>query len=160
MHASIFILIVKSIMAWLIVAFTCLAGEIFIEDLRAFQFFVSFWPTATILLFILFLYGILTLYVTLDWNSRYYTINSKGVIIHEGIISSKAILYDMAAMESIALEQGLFGKLFNFGTLEFYNPHLHLAQKLKIRDIPDPHKEAQFIERMHPNPVSFIATES
>lgn len=83
------------------------------------------------------------------------------MIIHEGIISSKAIQYDIAAIESIALEQGLFGKLFSFGTLEFYNPpHLHLTQKLKIRDIPDLPKEAQFIEHMHPNPVSFIVPGS
>jgi len=58
------------------------------------------------------LYGVLVLYVTLDWNSRYYTINGKGVIVHEGVIFSKAIQYDMAAIESVALEQGLFGKAF------------------------------------------------
>jgi uncharacterized membrane protein YdbT with pleckstrin-like domain len=160
MRASVFVLIVKSAIAWLIIAFAYLVAAMFISDFHSLQLFIFFWPSATILLFILLLYGVLVLYVTLDWNSRYYTINGKGVIVHEGVIFSKAIQYDMAAIESVALEQGLFGKLFNFGTLEFYNPHLHLTQKLKIHDIPNPHKEAQFIEHLHPNPVSFISAGS
>jgi hypothetical protein len=61
----------KSIIAWVAVAFIYLIGAMLISDLDAFKFFIAFWPSVTILLLILSLYGVLILYVTLDWNSRY-----------------------------------------------------------------------------------------
>ena len=158
MHKSITVLLAKGLVAWLIVAVIYLIGGVFISASNAqqipangiIQSAANFWPSITVTLIVLFLYGALILYITLDWITYYFILDSKSVISHGGIISSKEESYDMAGIESVEVIQGLLGRLFNFGTLVLFNPILE--KELTLRNIPDPCAEAQFIEKMHPNP--------
>ena len=156
-HKSLVVLLVKGFIAWALIAIVYLAGAMFISrstDLLnssvMLQNVANFWPSITVSLIVLFLYGLLTLFITLDWIYTYYILDSKAVVTSKGILFSKEGRYDMAGIESIVVDQGLIGKLFGFGTLILFNPILE--RELKLRSIPDPYMEARFVQRMHPNP--------
>ncbi len=158
MHKSLTVLLLKGLIAWLMIAVIYLIGGVFIsgtnslsgQNTAILQAVNAFWPSVTVSIIVLFLYGALILYITLDWIMNYYILDSKVLVTKHGIIFTKEIGYDLGGLESMEVTQGLFGQLFNFGTLVLTNPLLD--KKLKLRYIPDPYTEAQFIHRMHPNP--------
>lgn len=61
---------------------------------------------------IFFIYTIL-----LHWINRRYYINASHLIVRKGIFTTKERIYDLKNLKSITVTQGVFGKLFNFGTL-------------------------------------------
>lgn len=157
-HKSITVLLFKGLIGFLIVVVVYLIGGFFISSAGstslsttpAVQNLANFWPSITASVSVLFLYGILILYITLDWINNFYILDSKAVVTRRGIIFSKEGSYDMAGIESVEVSQGLFGKIFNFGTLILFNPILE--RDLKLNFIPDPYAEGKFIQSMHPNP--------
>lgn len=64
---------------------------------------------------------ILTFFVVLQWINHYYEITSSKVFHRHGIIWRKEDTYDMSLVTSIGIKQSLFGRIFNYGTLFFYD---------------------------------------
>ncbi len=64
---------------------------------------------------------ILTLFVVLQWINRYYEITSSKIYYRRGIIWRKEDRYDLTQVRSIGVQQDLLGRIFNFGTLFFYD---------------------------------------
>ncbi len=157
-HRSITVLLFKGLVAWLLFVVIYIIVGVAISALSsassgttiALQALIKFWPSVTASIIILFLYGGLVLYITLDWIMNYYILDRKDLVTKFGILFTREVSYDLGGLESMEITQGLFGKLFNFGTLTLSNPVLD--RKLKLRSIPEPYAEAQFIHRMHPNP--------
>jgi|GEM_PF-4610394 len=165
-HTSIFVPIVKIIMTGLLAMFIYFllalafsssavssAGNPAIS-----QSIILLWTSGAVLLIELVIYIVMVVYMLLSWSKHYYVINSQAVLMYDGIIFSKSKSYDMAGVESIEVDQGLIGKIFNFGTLKLFNPRL--AKEITFHRIPDPNQEAGFIHGMHPNPVAFIVNKS
>lgn len=157
MHRSLTVLLLKGFIALVMVAAVYLIGAFLISGLNVTsssttitQAAALFWPSIIVSIIVLFLYGGLILYITLDWIMHYYIIDSKVLVTKIGIIFTRETSYDLGGLDSMEVTQGLFGRLFNFGTLTLSNPILE--RELKLRFIPDPYKEAQFIHRMHPDP--------
>jgi hypothetical protein len=50
----------------------------------------------------------------------------------------------MSNVETVTIEQGLLGRVFNFGTLAIFNPVLN-QDCLYLEDIPNPHKYAKIL---------------
>jgi uncharacterized membrane protein YdbT with pleckstrin-like domain len=155
-HKSITVLLLKGLIGFLIVSAIYLIGAIFISVANSAtqgavpvaQSLINFWPSISVSLVVLFLYALLILFITLDWITSYYILDGKSVITHSGIILSKEGSYDMAGIESVEISQGLFGKIFNFGTLTLFNPIL--KRDLKLKYVPDPYVKGRLIQHMHP----------
>ena len=64
---------------------------------------------------------ILTLYIVLQWINEYYEITPERIVYRRGIIWRKVDEYDFVHIRSLGIEQGLFGRVFNFGSLRVFD---------------------------------------
>jgi uncharacterized membrane protein YdbT with pleckstrin-like domain len=165
-HTSLFVPVVKIVMTGLLAMFIYFLLALAFSNSAALsagssaiaQSIILLWTSGAVLLIVLLIYLAMVIYIILSWSRHYYVINSQAVLMYDGIIFSKSKSYDMAGVESIEVDQGLIGKIFNFGTLKLYNPRLE--KEITFHRIPDPNQEAGFIHGMHPNPVAFIVNKS
>jgi len=164
LHQSVIFLLFKGAVAWLIGLVLLLVLE---SSWRALLNFFSgsesqpmtfteipiittTYPWLTGLYILLFVfYGWVVLLIVLHWIYNYYIIEPKNIISRNGIIFSKEARFNMELLQSVAVRQGFFGKIFNYGTIELFNPELE--KKVFLRNIPDPYKESKFIEKLCPN---------
>ncbi len=104
------------------------------------------------------LYGGLLLYVVLSWIFEYYIIRPDAIVVRQGILFSHEHLYQMEDIKSIEVHESFWGKLFMFGTIEFF---AHRAQqKVFLRSIENPHSVAAHIHEMHPAPETVELTSA
>ena len=159
-HKSILVLLLKGGAAWLLATILLVSLEQLTGLFTAFQTqtpnltLTSTAPTISSVLIIRligqFCYGLLVLYIVLNWLYEFYITQPSGIIVRRGIIFSKEIQYSLGAIQSIGVQQGILGRIFNFGTVILYNPVL--KSDLKLEFIHNPYGEAQFIQKIHPNP--------
>jgi membrane protein YdbS with pleckstrin-like domain len=64
---------------------------------------------------------IITLFVVLYWLNAYYEIWPNSIIYKRGIIWKKEEKFPFGHIRSIKVEQGVFGKIFCYGTLSLYD---------------------------------------
>lgn len=62
----------------------------------------------------------LTIFIILQWLNEYYEISTTGVAHKSGLIFRKEDHKAFSEIESVAVDQGALGKLFNFGTINLY----------------------------------------
>ncbi len=81
-----------------------------------------------VLYFSLLLFGKigLTLFIVLEWLNEYYEITPTKIFHRRGIVWRRENTYDLShdksdRITSIGIQQGLLGRLFNYGTLFFYD---------------------------------------
>lgn len=77
--------------------------------------------------FLLLILGkiILTFYIVLAWLNEYYEITPSKIFYRRGIILRREDSYDLSrghsGITSIGIKQSAFGRIFNYGTLFFYD---------------------------------------
>lgn len=69
---------------------------------------------------------VLTLFIVLQWLNEYYEITPTKIFHRRGIIWRKEDSYDISRdkntrITAIGIQQGLMGRIFNYGTLFFYD---------------------------------------
>ena len=64
---------------------------------------------------------LLTLFVVLQWINEYYEITPTKIIYRRGIIWRKEDTYGLSRINAIGVQQGIFGRIFNYGTLFIYD---------------------------------------
>src|SRR5680860_500243 len=62
--------------------------------------------------------------IALKWTSEYTEISKEGVVKHSGILHKKEQKYACNFVEGVKLNQSFLGLLFNYGTVELYDPAL------------------------------------
>jgi uncharacterized membrane protein YdbT with pleckstrin-like domain len=72
-------------------------------------------------IFLVILKIILAIYVVLQWVNEYYKITPKEIIHKKGFIFKKEERYKINHVAEISLEQGFFGRIFNYGTIKLYD---------------------------------------
>lgn len=82
--------------------------------------------------------------IALRWNSEYTKISSEGVIKHSGILHRKEQSYACNFVEGAKLYQSLFGLLFNYGTIELYDPAL--KEQVYLLNISNPKMNSKRIQ--------------
>lgn len=98
-------------------------------------------------LLLLLLINILTAVgIIASWKNRYYTITPDGVTKHKGIVTIKQEKYDCHYVESITIQQGLLGQMFDFGTISLYDPVQ--KHRLHLVNVPDPAQAVKTLETM------------
>jgi uncharacterized membrane protein YdbT with pleckstrin-like domain len=105
-----------------------------------------------ILLQIVNLYFLLT--VILSWINEYYILNPKEVIIKTGVFTSQSVTYEFANLQSMTVNQSVWQKIFNFGTIRLFNPVL--KEEIYLSNIPDPVKFGNIIQQHQPDITPII----
>lgn len=76
--------------------------------------------------------------------NNYYEV-LPGVLIHKkGIFGTKSTTFSLSNIEYQEVKQGLFGRIFKYGTIEIFNPLL--KQTFWLRNIPFPHRQLNAIQ--------------
>lgn len=120
------------------------------------QQFISYHSLFFIILAGLKIY--LTIFIILTWLNEYYEITPREVIHKRGLIWRKVERYEFDYVRYVNLDQGIFGRMFNFGTIslvdirknifmhmyQIHNPHkyIHIIKDL----VHSPHEEQSIVK--------------
>lgn len=92
---------------------------------------------------------VLTIYIILSWLNEYYEITPKLVLHREGIIFVKKEHLALDDIQSVTLDQGIIGRILNFGTLSLYDWKWRKHEYLY--GVHNPMKYVRIIEALLPN---------
>ena len=89
---------------------------------------------------------IYTIIAILQWRNHHYVIQRNGITHRTGLFSYQEQNYSCSNIESISLNQGVWGKLFNFGTIELYDPALE--RHFFLHYVSQPQHNLELLKRM------------
>ncbi|HZJ18720.1 MAG TPA: response regulator [Patescibacteria group bacterium] len=84
--------------------------------------------------------------IALKWTSEYTEISKEGVVKHSGILHKKEQKYACNFVEGVKLNQSFLGLLFNYGTVELYDPAL--KEQVYLLNIANPKKNSEKIQKI------------
>lgn len=61
------------------------------------------------------------IFIIIQWLNQYYEITPKEIIFKRGFIFKKEERNTLDHLGSIEVDQGLLGRIFNFGTIKLFN---------------------------------------
>ncbi len=102
-------------------------------------------PLFVVLVFIKFSFTIL---VILQWLNEYYEIRPEEVVFRKGFIFKREKRYLLTHIGEVTLEQGIFGRIFNFGTVKLFNWTTEREEYLYL--IHNPEKYQKILEDLTP----------
>ncbi len=82
-------------------------------------------------------------FVILQWINNYYILTSNEIKYITGIISKREMNYSLKNIQSVSFEQGLIGRIFNYGNVKIFSPALQ--QELFLAEVPNP---SQIVENI------------
>ncbi len=88
------------------------------------------------------------LFIILQWLEEYYEINPKYVIHKKGFIFRKEEKYLLTHLGKVKLEQGVLGRIFNYGNVKIFNWALEKDVTLYL--IHNPTKAMRILEELLP----------
>lgn len=100
------------------------------------------------LIIVLFLKLLLTVYVILLWLNDYYELTTEVITHRHGIFWQKEDSFKVTHIKNYGIRQGVFGKLFNYGSLHFYD--WFLKQEYDVYLIHNPRKYLKIFEEILP----------
>ncbi len=86
----------------------------------------------------------LVILIILRWFTQYYVIRPGEILFRSGIFSRKEKTYLLKHIESVTCNQNFMERIFNYGTIQLYNPILRLY--IHVDRINNPRKYVQVIE--------------
>ena len=89
-----------------------------------------------------------TIFIVLQWLNEYYEITPLSITHKEGLIWRKEESYSLQSIKSVGIKQGIFGRAFNFGTLNLYD--WTLEKNIFIYLIHNPMKYLHVLESLLP----------
>jgi membrane protein YdbS with pleckstrin-like domain len=148
---SISILIIKLITIDIFTAI--IIGTLFLT-LNVVEIGLSFGLNAPYTSFTLF--GILavikisvSIYVVIDWINDYYEITPKEIIHRRGVLFTIEQRANFDDVRKIELTQGIFGKIFNCGTIRLYD--FRLNKDLEAYLIHNPVRYGKILKELMPD---------
>jgi len=84
--------------------------------------------------------------VFLKWAYTFYEVNDKHIIKHQGIFSKRRITHTLENIQTVEVEQNIFGLLLHFGNIRCDNPLIKNDITLNI--ISDPQKYVAIIRKI------------
>lgn len=89
-----------------------------------------------------------TIFVILRWLNDHYEITPEFIVHKRGILWRKIERFKLVHVKSFGLEQGVFGKVFDYGTLRFYD--WFLRKDYSVYLIHNPKKYLGILEDLLP----------
>jgi uncharacterized membrane protein YdbT with pleckstrin-like domain len=90
----------------------------------------------------------ITIFVILQWLNEYYEIKPEVVVFKKGFIFKQEKRFLLKHIGAVTLEQGIFGRAFNFGTLKLFNWTSEKEEYLYL--IHNPEKYQKILEDLTP----------
>ncbi|HRN95846.1 MAG TPA: PH domain-containing protein [Candidatus Levybacteria bacterium] len=88
------------------------------------------------------------IFVIIQWLNEYYEITPKEVIHKSGLIYKKEDRHTLNHLGSIEIQQGIFGRIFNYGTLRLFN--WALERNVELYLIHNPMKYHKILQSLLP----------
>lgn len=102
------------------------------------------------LLWIVFSFEIFfTIYAVMQWINEYYEITPHSIIHKKGLLFRKIEKYSLDQLAYLNVDQGLLGKLLNYGTLTFLSARRE--KLLELYAVHNPNKYLEVVESIKPN---------
>jgi membrane protein YdbS with pleckstrin-like domain len=120
----------------------------FILFLLAFEDLDS-WFKLKVFLWFNLLEMLLLFYAVMRWHNHFYLVRPDKVFTSRGVFLRRQRFFALKNIESISVRQGVFGRIFNFGTLHLYAPTLN--DRIHMFGISDPCRKEAIIERLLPS---------
>ena len=90
------------------------------------------------------------LFATLSWITTRYELRGPEIRFKYGILFTEEKIYLVKYSQEVVCDQSLLGRIFNYGTIQIYNPVL--KETIYIDAIPDPKRYTEMIKANLPNP--------
>jgi membrane protein YdbS with pleckstrin-like domain len=150
---SIFFLLLKLISIELVAGFVIIiwyvALAFYVTTLQIMHVVIQYGFPVFILLVLLKTF--ITIFLIMQWLNEYYEISAKVIQHRRGIIFRKVEEYPTEDIKFVEVDQGLFGRMFNFGTISLLN--VRRVEYAQMYLIHNPLRYAQVIEEIVPNLV-------
>ncbi|HVA96337.1 MAG TPA: PH domain-containing protein [Candidatus Acidoferrales bacterium] len=104
-----------------------------------------------VLIFLVFLKTFITIYLIMQWLNEYYEISASLIQHRRGIFFRRSEEYPIEDIKFVEVEQGLFGRMFNYGTISLMN--VRRVEYAQMYLIHNPMRYASVIEEIVPNLV-------
>lgn len=92
----------------------------------------------------------LTIYIILEWLNEYYEVTPVKIIHKKGVLWRKEQHYALEYIRTIKLNQSMFGRVFNFGTIDLCDIRRNVVVDLYL--IHNPHRYMKILEQLVVNP--------
>lgn len=146
---SIFFLVLKLLFLEIVAASAVITFYVFLSSYATqYSLNVSLFNIPVFVLLV-FLKTAFMIYVIVAWLEEYYEITPTEVIHRKGFLFRKEERYTLDHIGSITLEQGLFGRIFNFGSLKLFD--WALEESVYIYLIHSPLKYNHILEMLLPD---------
>lgn len=89
---------------------------------------------------------IVMVYIIISWLEEYYEINPKELIHKKGLIWKKEEKYSLGHLVSLKIEQGIIGRICNYGTLTLFN--WSLRKEIRLFLIHNPVKYHHILKNL------------
>lgn len=89
---------------------------------------------------------VLIIVAFLKWSTDYYILEGRNVVFRKGIWQVKEQVFSIENVETASVQQSFWGRVFNFGSLDVYNPVL--KSDLHLYGIPSPSKYLEIIQQI------------
>jgi membrane protein YdbS with pleckstrin-like domain len=108
------------------------------------------------LLFILSMIEMVVIIImVIRWFNYYCEIRNDDIILKKGIISIQESVNSFRNFTAVTVHQGIFGRIFNYGTIKLSNPALD--HSITIKNVSSPTKYKNIIsERLPRNDMTLI----
>ncbi|MBP7774467.1 PH domain-containing protein [Candidatus Woesebacteria bacterium] len=87
-------------------------------------------------------------FLILNWYNRTYIFRGKDLLFRWGILSTTDKIFQFDNVEKVTIRQNLLGRIFNYGTIDIYNPLI--KEDAYMVSIPNPKHYADVIQGVVP----------
>lgn len=94
---------------------------------------------------LIFVKIIFMLIIIFQWLRNYYEIRPGKIIYKSGLFNRDEKEFDCPDITKIDLEQGFWGRLFNFGTITLYVRNS--SEVFALPNIPSPHRNLKLLQK-------------
>lgn len=147
LRESIFLIIVRLVSTEIIFGILLLFFSLFSSFVNSYIDTSSFSFIYFVIDFIAFIINVwIVMMIATKWTTEYAEISQDGVVKHSGIFNKKEQKYACSFIEGVKLEQSFFGSIFNYGTIELYDPAL--KEQVFLYNIKSPRKNSEIIQKI------------
>jgi membrane protein YdbS with pleckstrin-like domain len=87
--------------------------------------------------------------IVIQWLENYYVVKPGKIVYKSGFFSRSEREFDCSQITKVNLAQGMFGRLFNFGTINLYRPTTN--EWFSLSNIPNPHRNLHLVQKTMTN---------
>lgn len=91
----------------------------------------------------------LTIFVVLQWLNEYYEITAERINYRRGVLWRSEDSHDFLDIKSLKLQQGMLGKVFNYGTIQFFDWKERETKTVYL--IHNPHRYFKILQGLIPD---------